>query len=158
MCGIFSNLSSVKNDIELLKKNGMKCQHRGPDETKELFIPNDNKNIYIMFHRLAINGLNPQSGQPLSLTDDNVILVCNGEIYNYKILAEKYDIKLETESDCEIILHLYNKTTVDFFINELDGVFSFLIFDLKTNKITIGHDPFGIRPLYYTNNLSQKKK
>lgn len=156
MCGIFANLSSEKNDIELLKKNGMKCQHRGPDETKELYIPNDNQNLYIMFHRLAINGLNPQSGQPLFLTDD-VILVCNGEIYNYKILAEKYDIKLETESDCEIILHLYNKTTVDFFINELDGVFSFLIFDLKKNKIIIGHDPFGIRPLYYTNNLSQKK-
>ena len=82
----------------------------------------------MMFHRLAINGLNPQSGQPLTINNDNnKILMCNGEIYNYKVLAEKYDITLETESDCEIILHLYNKSTVDFFINELDGVFSFYL-------------------------------
>ena len=110
----------------------------------------------MMFHRLAINGLNPQSGQPLTINNDNnKILMCNGEIYNYKVLAEKYDITLETESDCEIILHLYNKSTVDFFINELDGVFSFLLVDLSENKIIIGHDPFGIRPLYFAHDFNE---
>ena len=52
----------------------------------------------MMFHRLAINGLNPQSGQPLTINNDNnKLLICNGEIYNYKVLADKYDITLETK-------------------------------------------------------------
>lgn len=159
MCGIFANLSHNTPDLEILKENGLKCQHRGPDETKELYIPDENKNIYMMFHRLAINGLNPESGQPLTLKNDNSkILICNGEIYNHKQLAEKYDFQLETESDCEIILHLYNNSTIDFFINELDGVFSFLLFDLVENKITIGHDPFGIRPLYYSHDFNDNNQ
>jgi asparagine synthase (glutamine-hydrolysing) len=156
MCGIFASLSHNTPDLEILKENGLKCQHRGPDETKELYIPDENKNIYMMFHRLAINGLNPESGQPLTINNDNnKILICNGEIYNHKLLAEKYDFQLETESDCEIILHLYNNSSVDFFINELDGVFSFLLFDLVENKITIAHDPFGIRPLYYAHDFNE---
>ena len=156
MCGIFASLSYNEHDLEMLKENGEKCQHRGPDETKIIYIPDEKKNIYMMFHRLAINGLNPQSGQPLTINNDNnKIIMCNGEIYNYKVLAEKYDITLETESDCEIILHLYNKSTVDFFINELDGVFSFLLVDLSENKIIIGHDPFGIRPLYFAHDFNE---
>lgn len=155
MCGIFANLSHNTPDLNVLKENGEKCQHRGPDETKTLYIPNEKKYIYMMFHRLAINGLNPQSGQPLTINEDSSkLLICNGEIYNYKVLANKYDITLETESDCEIILHLYNKSSIDFFINELDGVFSFLIIDLNEDKITVGHDPFGIRPLYYAHDFN----
>ena len=58
-----------------------------------------------MFHRLAINGLTESSNQPF--VDEDTICMCNGEIYNYKELAEKYQIPLQTESDCEIIPHLY---------------------------------------------------
>jgi len=76
--------------------------------------------------------------------------MCNGEIYNYKELAKKYNIKLKTESDCEIILHLYHLLGCNM-ITLLDGVFSFIILDREQNMIRIGHDPIGIRPLYVCN-------
>ena len=159
MCGIFACLSSQKISLPIMRNNALKCQHRGPDKTNELYIPDDNKHIYIMFHRLAINGLNPESNQPLTINNDSTkLVICNGEIYNFKELAEKYNITLETESDCEIILHLYNQFPIDFFINELDGVFSFILIDLSENKIIVGHDPFGIRPLYYSYDEKSDQK
>ena len=86
--------------------------------------------------------------QPFSL-NDNLFCICNGEIYNYKELAHENNYNLETDSDCEIILHLYSNNSVNSFINKLDGVFSFILLDSIKNEIIIGHDPFGIRPLYY---------
>ena len=151
MCGIFANISSVIGNVQDLKRNGDKCNHRGPDSTKELYIHNDNYHVYFLFHRLAINGLNPESDQTLNISQfPNYTLICNGEIYNYKQLAQEYGYNLETDSDCEIILHLYSNNSISSFINKLDGVFSFILYDSTTSKITIGHDAFGIRPLYYT--------
>ena len=77
--------------------------------------------------------------------------MCNGEIYNYKELAVKYNIELVTDSDCEIIVHLANIMPISEFINELDGVFSFVLYNNIENIVLIGHDPFGIRALYYSN-------
>ncbi len=78
----------------------------------------------IFIHRLAINGLNPESDQPLNIkTFPNYILICNGEIYNYKELERDNNFTLETDSDCEIIIHMYSKYTVADFIDKLDGVF-----------------------------------
>jgi asparagine synthase (glutamine-hydrolysing) len=151
MCGIFANISKISNNPEQLKRLGNKCNHRGPDSTKELYIHNENYHIYFLFHRLAINGLNPESDQPLNIkTFPNYILICNGEIYNYKELERDNNFTLETDSDCEIIIHMYSKYTVSDFIDKLDGVFSFILYDSILNKIIIGHDPFGIRPLYYS--------
>ena len=150
MCGIFANISNHLGDTEYLKMLGNKCNHRGPDSTKELYIHNNNYHIYFLFHRLAINGLNPKSDQPLNIQQfPQYTLICNGEIYNYKELAIENNYNLETDSDCEIILHLYSNNCVSSFINKLDGVFSFILLDTIKNNIIIGHDPFGIRPLYY---------
>ena len=150
MCGIFANISNVSGNPEDLKRLGDKCNHRGPDSTKELYIHNNNYHIYFLFHRLAINGLNPESDQPLNIKQfPQYTLICNGEIYNYKELAHENNYNLETDSDCEIILHLYSNNSVNSFINKLDGVFSFILLDSIKNEIIIGHDPFGIRPLYY---------
>ena len=158
MCGIFAYLSSTTGDIEKLKEHGMKSKHRGPDKTKDICIHGDNSFVYFLFHRLAINGLNEKSDQPMKLKkNDNLTLVCNGEIYNYKEIAEKYNIQLETDSDCEIILHLYTKSNIDRFIHELDGVFSFLIYDTLLSRIVVGHDPFGIRPLYWSHDKVNQK-
>ena len=152
MCGIFAYLSKdEKVDTGTLKENGMKCQHRGPDKTNEQLIQTDTSFNYFLFHRLSINGLNEKSDQPMKLNDnDNHVLLCNGEIYNYRELAQEYNINLETDSDCEIILHLYKRLHVSEFIKKLDGVFSFLIYDKSTHQVIVGHDPFGIRPLYYS--------
>ena len=148
MCGIFGYISYESIDYENLRTNGYKCQHRGPDVSKELIINEKEMFIYLLFHRLSINGLNDNSGQPMQLK--NKTLICNGEIYNYKELAKKYNIELNTESDCEIILHLSLMFPISQFINELDGVFSFIIYDSIEESITIGHDPLGIRQLYWS--------
>ena len=104
-----------------------------------------------MFHRLSINGLNSGSNQPLH--KNNNMLMCNGEIYNYKLLAKQYNITLESDSDCEIILHLYEFMDIDTLCNSLDGVFSFVLYDNSQKKIIVGHDPYGIRSLYFYHDI-----
>ena len=155
MCGIFCYFSNNEESInhEKLKKCGEKCKHRGPDNTKELTIHGkDNFKIYFQFHRLAINGLDEISNQPLKIKKNkNLTLICNGEIYNYQKIAADYNFKLETNSDCEVILHLATILPIDAFIDKLDGVFSFIIYDSFKNLVMIGRDPYGIRPLYYFN-------
>ena len=144
MCGIFGIINKNNNNhIEYVSKLSNK---RGPESTSIL-----NENNYVLtFHRLAINGLNTESNQPIYL--NNTILICNGEIYNYKELIKKYNFIMKTNSDCEIILHLYNyfNNDINSILNLLDGVFSFILID-KNNfnyKIIIARDPYGIRPLY----------
>tara|TARA_A100001037_G_scaffold45808_1_gene37048 strand:- start:20314 stop:21882 length:1569 start_codon:yes stop_codon:yes gene_type:complete len=151
MCGIFGYISNKENcNIELLKQYGDKCSHRGPDSTKDLIIHSQNNTMFLQFHRLAINGLNEKSNQPMRLNiHTHITLLCNGEIYNYKELAEKYNFTLLTGSDCEIIIHLYSIMPLESLIRELDGVFSFIIYDSLKEVFIIGHDPLGVRQLYW---------
>ena len=104
-------------------------------------------NIIFGFHRLAINGLNTKSNQPFEI--NNCVLICNGEIYNFLQLAIDNNIILETDSDCEIILHLYKLYGIEYAIQLLDGVFAFILYDIEKNLLFIGRDPYGVRPLYY---------
>jgi len=147
MCGIFFYKSDSEKDIT---DYANKCQHRGPDNTKSKTIIVNNNHLYFVFHRLSINGLNSKSDQPFY--KKNNILICNGEIYNYKSLAERYNITLESDSDCEIILHLYEILDIDTLCNSLDGVFSFVLYDGNKRDVIVGHDPYGIRSLYSFHN------
>ena len=104
------------------------------------------------FHRLAINGLNEESNQPLII--DDIILICNGEIYNYKDLYKFMGVEPRTGSDCEIIIHLYLKYGIQQTLNMLDGVFAFLLYDILNNNIYVARDPLGVRPLYQMINIS----
>tara|TARA_Y100000768_G_C23990175_1_gene691917 strand:+ start:7400 stop:9046 length:1647 start_codon:yes stop_codon:yes gene_type:complete len=150
MCGILGLFNSGKlTDFDLklifeLFKNG---SDRGPDNHK--FINYENDNMVLGFHRLSINGLNDDSNQPFFI--NNKILLCNGEIYNFKHLYQKYDITPNTDSDCEVIIHLYEMFGFDKMIKMIDGVFSFILIDIndKDNaKMYVSRDPFGVRPLY----------
>jgi asparagine synthase (glutamine-hydrolysing) len=102
------------------------------------------------FHRLAINGLDDVSNQPIII--DEIALICNGEIYNYKKLYENMNVKPTTNSDCEVIIHLYKKYGIEHTLQMLDGVFSFVLIDYRISnpesKLYIARDPFGVRPLY----------
>tara|TARA_B110000208_G_C11792212_1_gene438019 strand:+ start:2398 stop:3969 length:1572 start_codon:yes stop_codon:yes gene_type:complete len=153
MCGIFAYLSKEKINLEKLRLNGSRCQYRGPDSTIEKYFKINDQYLYFMFHRLAINGLSEKSNQPMCLeTLKKYTLICNGEIYNYKELAKKYNIILTTGSDCEIIIHLVNQIGIEDTIKQLDGVFSFVLINEKTKQLIIGHDPIGIRSLYWSSN------
>ena len=148
MCGIFALLNNkdIKINTDFIKEQFNKASHRGPDNSK---IENRN-NDFIGFHRLAINGLDIQSDQPLIL--NNILLICNGEIYNYKRLYELINVKPVSNSDCEIIIHMYQKYGMEYTINALDGVFAFILIDYENNKVFAGRDPYGVRPLFYLSN------
>ena len=84
---------------------------------------------------------------------NNVSLICNGEIYNYKYLYELMDIKPKTDSDCEVIIHLYMRYGIEQTLQMLDGVFAFVLLDITKSTIFVARDPLGVRPLYQLSNL-----
>lgn len=143
MCGIFALINSDNYDKNDIKTNFKKGESRGP----EFSLLKNYNNVVFGFHRLAINGLNSKSNQPFEIK--NCVLICNGEIYNFKQLAYDNGIELETDSDCEIILHLYKLFGIEYTVHLLDGVFSFILYDFENNNIYVARDPYGIRPLYY---------
>ena len=151
MCGIFAYKGKLSNE-EDLKSHIEKISYRGPDNSKIIKFDNT---LLFGFHRLAIVGTNKFGDQPLfHPKDQSFALICNGEIYNYKLLAKKHGFNLKTGSDCEIILHMYKKFGIQQTIKSLDGVFMFLLYDKKQKKLFAGRDPFGVRPGFigYKNN------
>jgi asparagine synthase (glutamine-hydrolysing) len=157
MCGIFSLLNYesesqyTPNFIETQFKKGEK---RGPE-----FSTLSKVGIKVMygFHRLAINGLNSASNQPL--IQDDILLICNGEIYNYRELYALMGIVPKTDSDCEVIIHLYKKYGIEHTLQLLDGVFSFILLDQSVythdSRVYIARDPYGVRPLYIMHNKDE---
>ena len=132
----------------------LKGKGRGPESSKLIRM---GMRVIMGFHRLAINGLNPESDQPISM--DDIHLICNGEIYNYKELYELTGLEPTTQSDCEVIIHLYKKYGMEHTLRLLDGVFSFVLLDqsisVETPLLYVARDPYGICPLYindYTDN------
>ena len=101
MCGIFAFLNSVLSEEQMrrLHNSFMKGNGRGPEYS---FLDKVYNGTYVGFHRLAINGLNPESNQPFFY--NGCVLVCNGEIYNYRDLIEEHDLKVISDSDCEVII------------------------------------------------------
>ena len=152
MCGIFALLNSSGVKYNIIENEFMKGKNRGPEFSK---LDTSYMKMTLGFHRLAINGLNEESNQPLVV--DNIVLICNGEIYNYKRLYEYMGVVPKTDSDCEVIIHLYLKYGIEQTHNMLDGVFSFILYDNRithdlNNQVYIARDPFGVRPLYYLKN------
>ncbi len=163
MCGIWAFLNN-KKDLNVLFKNFMNIKHRGPDYSS--FQMYDN--LVVGFHRLAIMDLSFSSNQPYVLKQDDrtIVFVCNGEIYNYQELIDKYNLKIDNKSDCLTIPHLYLNMKyndwIQMFTNKIKGEFAFLLFEFdKSNKLTnlvAGRDALGIRPLYWSeiNNLTEQ--
>jgi len=121
-----------------------KIRHRGPDWSG---VYTDN-NAILSHERLSI--VDPLSGkQPLVSTDGNVILAVNGEIYNHKDIRKKYagTYNFKTNSDCEVFLPLYLEKGTDF-LEELNGIFAFALYDKKNDVYMVGRDHMGIIPLY----------
>jgi len=154
MCGIFALLNNTNIPRTFVTKEFEKGKHRGPEFS--VF-----KNVMIQadfgFHRLAINGLNDESNQPIIVKD--IALICNGEIYNYKELYEDMSIKPVTGSDCEVIIHLYLKYGIEHTLQMLDGVFSFVLVDYRLHnkdaKMYVARDPYGVRPLYALRSVNE---
>lgn len=147
MCGIAAIFNIKQQTPELRVKAlsmAKKIRHRGPDWS----------GIYcggtaILAHeRLSI--VDPQSGgQPLYSPDRNLILAVNGEIYNHRDIRKLYkdDYEFQTGSDCEVILALYRKKGIHF-LEDLNGIFAFALYDAERDEFLIARDPIGVIPLY----------
>ena len=149
MCGIFALFNQYNNENQQIDKkvylNFMKGETRGPENHNLVYL--DKINSYIGFHRLAINGFNDsKSEQPFHI--NNIYLICNGEIYNHKELCNVLKITPNSRSDCEIIIHMYQKLGIEQTLQMIDGVFSFILIDQNTNYIYVCRDTYGIRPLF----------
>lgn len=144
MCSIIGYLGSSISAQDL-RAGFDKTISRGPDDTRMLHIGA----ATLGFHRLAIMGLHPEGMQPF--TRDGSALVCNGEIYGFRPIRERLIAEGETfesESDCEILLPLYEREGLDMF-RGLDAEFAMVIYDAKRGGLVAARDPIGIRPLYY---------
>ena len=145
MCGIFSLINNTfeNSNIQAAFNKG---QSRGPEYSNLCFGKVD-ASVAFGFHRLAINGLDEISHQPLIF--ESCSLICNGEIYNYKQLIEDNNISTSSNSDCEIILYLYEKYGIEKLLNMIDSEsFAFCIYDGIKNEIIVARDRFGVRPLF----------
>ena len=149
MCGIFSYLGKnfSFNDLVALSN---KIKHRGPDSSNHISLNFDDKQFFLGFHRLAINGLDEISNQPLKDVNNEIYLIANAEIFNYKSLIEENHFDYKTNSDCEVIIHMYKKYGIDETCKKLDGEFAFLLVDLKKKVYYVVRDQLGVRSLYWT--------
>lgn len=146
MCGIVCAFD-IKQKSEVLRPQVLemakKIRHRGPDWSG---IYSDEK-VIIAHERLAI--VDPASGkQPLFSEDGKLVLAANGEIYNHRELRSKFPYyPFQTESDCEVILALYQEKGHDF-VDDMNGIFGFAIYDVEKDEYFIARDHMGIIPLY----------
>lgn len=156
MCGIVTvfnaneNISSMRATVLKMSK---KIRHRGPDWSGIYC----GEHAILAHERLSI--VDPESGgQPLKTADGKVILAVNGEIYNHREIRARYSDSYEflTGSDCEVILALYRDKGIDF-LDELNGIFAFTLYDTEKNLLIAGRDPIGVIPLYMgTDNFGNR--
>ena len=147
MCGIVCAFNLKGNNDEIrsnVLKMSQKVRHRGPDWSG-IYSSN---NAILAHERLAI--VDPTSGKQPILSEDGLkVIAVNGEIYNHKELKKTFtsSYNFRTESDCEVILALYEEKGVEF-LNELNGIFAFALYDSSKDIYFIARDHMGIIPLY----------
>lgn len=151
MCGICGfikfNGTVTEADRAIIRNMNSKLIHRGPDAQDTVLFDR----VALGFSRLSIIGL--ENGmQPIRNEDGTVVLICNGEIFNYIELREqlkKAGHSFRTASDVEVIVHLYEDHGMDF-LNKLNGQFAFALYDTRINELFCARDQMGINPFFYT--------
>jgi asparagine synthase (glutamine-hydrolysing) len=150
MCGFAGYLDLRRRrsaEKEVLARMAQTIAHRGPDSSGYFL----EEELGLAFRRLSIIDLEG-GNQPMTNEDGSIVLVCNGEIYNYHELRAGLELKghsFRTKSDVEVLVHLYEESGVDF-LNKLNGQFAFAIYDRKKKELFLAKDQVGINPLYYT--------
>ncbi|MEK7076977.1 MAG: asparagine synthase (glutamine-hydrolyzing), partial [Patescibacteria group bacterium] len=147
MCGIAGILAPTGGSKSVLDEMLNRIVHRGPDDSGTFI----DRTVALGMRRLSI--IDVAGGkQPISSRDGSLIIVFNGEIYNFKELRTgllERGHTFTTDTDTEVILHLYEEQGEDV-VTSLRGMFTFLIYDMKKGKVMATRDPFGIKPLYYS--------
>ena len=138
MCGILGTNFISKNFKSALSL----LNNRGPDYHNDVRI----QNAQFGHTRLSIIDLDEEANQPMIF--DDILIVFNGEIYNYKTLIKNEPLCVKTASDTEVIIRMYQKYGTDF-LNKINGMFAFVIYDLKTKKYFCARDRYGKKPFFY---------
>src|SRR5579859_5313053 len=142
MCGIFG--FSGPAAPELLATMGARLRHRGPDDQGTFSSPD----ISLGADRLSIVGV-ANGKQPITNEDGSLVLVFNGEIYNFQALRaelEKRGHRFATETDGEVIVHLYEDEG-DLAVSHLEGMFAWALWDERRKRLLLARDQMGIKPL-----------
>ncbi len=147
MCGFCGYINKEKKDKKIINAMSEKIIHRGPD-SEGLYLDDL---LHMAFRRLSIIDLN-SGNQPIYNENKDLVILFNGEIYNYQeIKADllKKGHKFSTETDTEVILHGYEEYKEDI-VPKLRGMFAFVIWNINTKELFAARDMFGIKPFYYT--------
>lgn len=149
MCGIYGILGltgPLRHHPDLAAKMGAAMIHRGPDDEGSLL----EERLLLGMRRLSI--IDVAGGhQPIANEDETVLVVCNGEIYNFRALRQRLEAaghRFRTYSDTEVIVHLYEEYG-DRFLEHLEGMFGLALWDRNKRRLVVARDPLGIKPLYY---------
>jgi len=153
MCGIYGISGFKSFDKATIVMQGMQklLHHRGPDAHGVWL--EKNYNVSLGHNRLSIIDLSDSGTQPIYNEDQSMVLVFNGEIFNYQELRDELIRKghvFKSKSDSEVIIHLYEEEKENI-VNRLRGMFAFAIFDKSRDDLFLARDHFGIKPLYYAN-------
>nr|WSX51417.1 asparagine synthase (glutamine-hydrolyzing) [Streptomyces sp. NBC_00974] len=153
MCGI-AGVARIDGGMltpaadELLRDVACALAHRGPDDERLL----REDQVGLAFTRLSL--VDPVGGgQPLVSEDGSVVLIANGEVYNHRELAASLPAgaRFKTQSDCEVLLHLYQRDGLNF-LDRVNGMIAVVLWDRKRGKLVFARDRFGIKPLFYHRN------
>ena len=156
MCGIagifsYNDAANGVDRSELIAM-GDHMKQRGPDGSG-IWI-SDGERIGLAHRRLAIIDLSDNGLQPMQTEDGRFVVSFNGEIYNYKELRSSLRARgyqFRTESDTEVLLHLYADRGVEM-VRDLRGMFAFALWDTRERVLVLARDPYGIKPLYYSDD------
>lgn len=122
-------------------------QHRGPDNTHKEALT---ETCGMVFHRLAIMDPSAEGDQPLrDVYQDGNVLICNGEIYNFRELKQQHGFMTHSNSDCEVILDMHRTFGFKETLNHLDGVFAIMLYDKEKDMVFMARDRFGVRSMSY---------
>lgn len=147
MCGFIGFTNPKRNADSVLGEMLNKIKHRGPD-AEGRYIDDD---VALGHRRLSIIDVSDAGNQPLYSDDGNLVLIFNGEIYNYKTIREelvKKGCRFKTQTDSEVLIYGYREYGEEL-LHKLRGMFAFIIWDKKNKTLFGARDFFGIKPLYY---------
>lgn len=152
LTGVFFKGLKDQSVVDLLNNATMFISHRGPDNKKSYA----DESFFALFQRLSIIDLTENSDQPFEIIGTGLVLVFNGEIYNFKELRNellKLGYDFLTNSDTEVLYYSYCEWGVSCF-GKLRGIFAAVFYDRTSKSITLVRDQFGVKPLYYTENCN----
>jgi len=155
MCGIFGYLGPDASD---LNTDASSLAHRGPDDSGEFRATADGTEILFSHTRLSIIGLGEQGRQPFVSGSGDVVLIYNGEVYNYQrlkdVLRSEHGCEFTTETDTEVLLEGYRAWGIERLLEEVVGIFGFGLLDRERDRAYVVRDHLGVKPVYYTGGQS----